>query len=330
MKDYMKELHNTPSDSNSNSLNRREFIKLSGGAAVAMTVPNLGMSRSVADMPLRPLGKTGEKISMLTLGGHHIGLPEVSEEQSIEIIRTAVDEGVNLLDNAWRYHKGRSEELMGKALKDGYRDKVLLMTKFTERTLDGIKRQLEESLKRLGTDRIDLMQFHHVAHQAGVVDAIYKNGLPEWAMEQRDQGVFKFIGFTGHCHPQPLIDMIERGFEWDTIQFPVNIGDHHQEISFERDLMPLAVEKNISVLAMKTNGFGLIGKSGVATPGECIRYALSLPIASVVSGMDTLKILKENIASAKSFKPFSEKELAELRERAKNTDKQLEHYRKDI
>lgn len=330
MKDYMEESHNTPPDSNRNSLNRRKFIKLSGGAAVVVAVPTLGKGMSTADMPMRTLGKTGEKISMLTIGGYHVGIPEVSEEQSVEIIRTAVDEGVNLLDNAWSYHKGRSESLMGKALKDGYRDKVLLMTKFTARTLDGIKRQLEESLKRLGTDRIDLMQFHHVAHKAGVVDAIYKNGLPEWAMEQRDQGVFKYIGFTGHCHPQPLIDMIERGFEWDTIQFPVNIGDHHQKISFERDLMPLAVEKNIGILAMKTNGYGLIGKSGVATPAECIRYALSLPTTTVVSGIDTLKILKENISSAKSFEPYSEEELTELRGRAKNTDKQLEHYRKDL
>ena len=317
MKDYMEESHNTPPDANPNSLNRREFMKLSGSAAVVVGVPTLGKSTSTAGMPMRTLGKTGEKISMLTIGGYHIGIPEVSEEQSIEIIRTAVDEGVNLLDNAWRYHKGRSESLMGKALKDGYRDKVLLMTKFTERTLDGIKRQLEESLQRFDTDRIELMQFHHVAHKAGVVDAIYKNGLLDWAMEQRDQGVFKYIGFTGHCHPQPLIDMINRGFEWDTIQFPVNIGDHHQEISFERDLMPLAVEKNIGILAMKTNGFGLIGKSGVATPAECIRYALSLPTASVVSGIDTLKILKENITSTKAFEPYSEEDLTELRERAK-------------
>ncbi len=330
MKDYMEEKRDTSSEAMTHAINRRDFVKLSGGAAVSMAVPTLGSARSTSDMPLRTLGRTGEKISMLTLGGYHIGLPEISEERSIEIIRAAIDGGITLLDNAWRYHDGRSEELMGKALKEGYRDKVLLMTKFPERTLDGIKKQLEESLDRLGTDRIDLMQFHHVAHEAGVVDAIYKNGLLDWAVELRDQGVFKYIGFTGHCHPQPLIDMIKRGFEWDTVQFPVNIGDHHQPISFERKLMPLAVEKNMGILAMKTNGFGLIGKSGVATPAECIRYALSLPTTSVVSGIDTLEILRENITSTKSFEPYSEEELAELRLRSSNTDKELEHYRKDI
>lgn len=328
MEDYSKGYFKKKAD-HSASLKRREFLKLSGATALTIAASPMVRCQSTAGMPMRTLGKTGEKVSMLTLGGYHIGTSDVSDEQSVEIIRTAIDEGVNFLDNAWEYHKGRSESLMGKALKDGYRDKILVMTKFPDRSLDGIKRQLEASLKRMDIDRIDVMQFHHVAHKPEAVDAIHKNGLLEWAMEQRDQGVFKYIGFTGHSHPRPMIDMINRGFEWDTIQFPVNIGDHHQEVSFERDLMPLAVEKNIGILAMKTNGFGLIGESGIATPAECIRYALSLPVSTVVSGIDALKFLRENIAAAQAFTPYSEEDLAELRGRAKNTDKQLEHYRSD-
>ena len=330
MKDYGKKHFDNKIDHGPTQFNRRDFLKTGASAAVMTAVIPASLKKD-AQMPMRVLGRTGEKVSVLTIGGHHIGAKDVPEDVAINIIRTAIDEGVNFLDNAWSYQQGRSEERMGKALKDGYREKVLIMTKLMARTVDDANKQMETCLKRWDLDRVDLMQFHAIASDDGMdgVDAVYKKGLIEWAMKQREQGVFKYIGFTGHSDPRPHIEMIRRGFEFDTVQCPVNIGDHHQEVSFEKDLLPLAVEKNIGILAMKTNGFGLIGKSGVATPAECIRYALTLPVSTVVSGIDSMKILRENIATAKAFVPFSKDEKDEILARANNTTEQLEHYRKE-
>ena len=328
MKDYSEKHFGEKPDHSKTPFNRRDFLKLSAGAALAAAVAPTVIAKGTK-MPMRTLGRTGEKISVLTIGGHHVGAKSVPEEVGINIVRTAIDEGVNFLDNAWSYQNGRSEKLMGKALKDGYRKKVLIMTKLMARSVEEAKNQMETSLKRWNLDSVDLMQFHAVSRDGmNVVDDVYKNGLIEWAMEQRDQGVFKYIGFTGHSNPKPLAEMIRRGFKFDTAQFPVNIGDHHQEVSFEREVLPLCIENNIGILAMKTNGFGLIGKSGVATPSECIRYALSQPITTVVSGIDSMKILRENLAAAKAFTPLSVSEKSELLARSKNTSKKLEHYRK--
>jgi predicted aldo/keto reductase-like oxidoreductase len=328
MEDYSGKNIGEKPDHSKTPFKRRDFLKLSAAAAMAATVAPTVIAQETK-MPLRPLGRTGENISVISIGGSHMGASGVPEEIGINIVRTAIDEGVNFLDNAWTYHRGRSEERMGKALKDGYRKKVLIMTKLMARNVEDAKRQMEASLKRWDLDSVDLMQFHAVARDGmNVVDDVYNKGLIEWAMEQRDQGVFKYIGFTGHCDPKPLAEMIRRGFEFDTAQFPVNIGDHHQEVSFEREVMPLCIENNIGVIAMKTNGYGLIGKSGVATPAECIRYALSQPIATVVSGIDSMKILHENLAAAKAFSPLSASENSELLARAKNTTEKLEHYRR--
>ncbi|MEQ9286275.1 MAG: aldo/keto reductase [Cyclobacteriaceae bacterium] len=328
MEDYSDKHLGKKPDHGPTPFNRRDFLKLGASAAVGAAIAPTSVGAK-GKMPMRKLGKTGEKVSVLTLGGFHVGHKDVPEDVAINIIRTAIDEGVNFLDNAWSYHSGRSEELMGKALKDGYRKKVLIMTKLMARSVDEAKQQLETSLNRWDLDRVDLLQFHAVSRdKMNVVDDVYKKGLIEWAVEQRSQGVFKYIGFTGHSDPKPLAEMIRRGFEFDTAQFPVNIGDHHQEVSFERTVLPLCIEKNIAVLGMKTNGMGLIGKSGVATPAECIRYALSQPISTVVSGIDSMKILRENLAAAKSFTPMSESEKAEILLRSKNTTEKLEHYRK--
>ncbi|MFT7034031.1 MAG: putative aldo/keto reductase-like oxidoreductase [Cyclobacteriaceae bacterium] len=328
MEDYGKKHFDEKPDHKPTPFNRRDFIKLSTTAAVAAVVTPIAIAKSTK-MPLRTLGRTGEKISVLTLGGHHLGQKDVPEEVAINIIRTAIDEGVNFLDNAWSYQQGRSEERMGKALKDGYRKKVLIMTKLMARSVEEAKTQLETSVKRWDLDSVDLMQFHAVSRDGmNVVDDVYNKGLIEWAMEQRDQGVFKYIGFTGHSNPKPLAEMMRRGFEFDTMQCPVNIGDHHQDVSFEKEVLPMAVERNIGILAMKTNGFGLIGKSGVATPAECIRYALDQPISTLVSGVDSMKILWENLAAAKAYTPFTKEEKEALLARAKNTTEKLEHYRK--
>ncbi len=159
------------------------------------------------------------------------------------------------------------------------------------------------------------------------MEAVYDEGLIEWAENQRSQGVFRYIGFTGHTDPQPMIDMIERGFPWDTIQMPINIADHHRELSFEKDVLPLALENEIGILAMKTNCFGELGKSGIASPVEGLRYAMSQPVSTVVSGIDTLEILEENLALFQNFTPMNEEELSEIRARASGKMDELEKYR---
>jgi predicted aldo/keto reductase-like oxidoreductase len=256
-------------------------------------------------------------------------MESLSDEQGIEIIRAAIDRGVNFLDNAHVYNDGRSETLMGLALRDGYREKVLLMTKLRDRTLEGVKQQLEVSLERFGLDSFDLMQFHNVGQQEGDADAIYSNGLVEWAEEQRSQGVFKYIGFTGHADPIVLIDMIERGFTWDTVQMPLNPGDHHRAVSFEKDVLPLAREKGIGIIGMKSNGYGWMGNSGIATPAEGLRYAMSLPVGTVVSGIDTLEIMEENVGVFHQFTPMAEAEKTELLARCQGQSDVIEkHYRR--
>lgn len=307
--------------------NRREFVKNVSSAALAASIfPLTGSATTDSVVEKRVLGRTGEMVSIMGIGGFHIGKDEVSDEVSIEIMRKSIDNGINFMDNAWSYQKGRSEELMGRALKDGYRKKVLLMTKMRARTVDGVKEQLETSLKRFQLDSFDLMQFHAIGNVDGDVDAIYNSGLIEWAEDMRSQGVFKYIGFTGHADAEALVDMINRGYPWDTIQMPINVGDVHREIGFQKDVLPLAIEKNIGVIAMKTNGFGNLGSSGIATPVEGLRYAMSLPISTAVSGIDSLEILNENLTLAKNFKAMSESEKSELIARSKGKSDEIEHY----
>ncbi len=320
--------------------NRREFVKGMSSLALGAGLVQVGCKEGKEDsksaesqpksFPKRRLGKTGEEVSILTLGGYHLGDRPVPDVTAIEIIRNAIDAGINFMDNAWYYFDGRSETLMGQALQDGYRDKVLLMTKFNNRTLDGIKKQLEDSLKRLRVDSFDLMQFHSVGDRDGDVDLIYNNKLPEWAEEMRSQGVFKYIGFTGHADPKTLRDMIERGFPWDTMQMVINPGDHHRNVSFEEHVLPLAVEKDIGVIAMKTNAFGRISKSGLATAADGIRYALSLPVSTVCSGMDSLEILEENLKVYHHYTPMEEEEKSALLARFEGKSDMIATHRKKV
>jgi aryl-alcohol dehydrogenase-like predicted oxidoreductase len=317
--------------------NRREFVKGMSGLAMGAGLVQVGCKDSKESsesteskpksFPKRKLGKTGEEVSILTLGGYHLGDRPVPDVTAIEIVRRAIDEGINFLDNANYYFAGRSETLMGRALQDGYREKVLLMTKFNDRTLDGIKKQLEESLQRFGLDSFDLMQFHSVGDRDGDVDLIYNNKLPEWAEEMRSQGVFKYIGFTGHADPAALRDMIERGFPWDTVQMVLSPADHHRRLSFEEHVLPLAVEKNIGVIAMKTNSFGRLSKSGYGTAPEGLRYALSLPVSTVCSGMDSLEILEENMKVFHHYTPMTEQEKTDLLARCKGKSNELDTHR---
>jgi len=315
-----------------NKSNRRVFVKHISGLTLGMSLfPWAVKAREVSEYPKRVLGRTGEKVSILTMGGFHVGDPSIPDDVAIQIIRTSIDNGVNFMDNAWVYKKGRAETIMGRALKDGYRKKVLLMTKFMARTVEDAKVQLETSLKRFDLDSFDLMQFHSIGTNDGDVDAIYNKGMIEWAEEQRSQGVFKYIGFTGHTDPKAHIDMIQRGYPWDTVQMPLNLGDYHRAVSYQKDVLPLAVENNIGVIGMKSNGFGQLGESGIASPVEGLRYVMSLPVATVVSGIDSLSILEENVNMFHNFTPLTMKERKELHTRSEGqSDVIEEHYRRKI
>lgn len=308
---------------------RRDFFKTLTGLAVSLPLLSfLPDANRKKELPMRVLGRTGEKVSLISIGGFHVGDPSVSEDEAISIIRTAIDRGVNFMDNAWSYKNGRSEELMGLALKDGYRKKVLLMTKIMARTVEEAKIQMETSLKRFKLDNVDLLQFHAVGNRLDDVDRIYNDGIIKWAEDQRSQGVFKYIGFTGHHDPQIFIDMIKRGYPWDTVQMPLNIADHHRELSFEKHVLPLALENNIGIIGMKSNGMGRLGNSKIATPTEGLRYSMSLPVSTVVSGIDSMKILEENLALCADFKPLPDDEKAELLARSVGKLNVIEHYRR--
>lgn len=309
---------------------RREFVKTMSvvGAGAAFLPLGKALGAAHTTIPKRKLGKTGEEVSILGLGGFHIGLKEVEEEAAIRIIREAIDAGVNFLDNAWTYQEGRSELRMGKAIKDGYREKVLIMTKLMARDLEEAKKQFEVALGRFDVEMIDLMQFHAIGYKDSDVDDIYRTGMIQWAEDLRSQGLIRFIGFTGHSDPLALKEMIERGYDWDTIQMPLNLGDYHRNVSFTKDVLPLALEKEIAVLAMKTNGGGKLAESGYATPAEGLRYAMSLPVATAISGIDTMDILKENLSVAKSFRQMSEAEVEDFLSRGKGNSDRLEGYRR--
>lgn len=312
-------------------LARRGFLKWSATAAV-LTVTGAEQNGPELQngMPCRVLGRTGEKVSLLCLGGAHIGLPQVSEEDGIRIIRTAIDEGVNFLDNAWEYNGGLSEERMGRALKDGYRDKVFLMTKHKGRDKASAQRQLEDSLRRLDVDVIDLWQFHEIV-QPDLPGRIYGEGALDVALEAKAQGKIRYIGFTGHHFPAYLVEMIERGFEWDTIQMPLNVFDHHFR-SFEHEVLPRALDKGIGVIAMKALGGSpgeIPNRSKAASVEECLRYTMSLPVATVCSGIDSIDVLRQNLAIAKSFQPITAQERAALlaRTRADAAEGAYEPYK---
>ncbi|MCC6486888.1 MAG: aldo/keto reductase [Candidatus Hydrogenedentes bacterium] len=309
-------------------LARRDFLKLTTATAVGMTLAAPALPAETRNgMPYRTLGKTGELVSLLCVGGYHIGVP--SEDESIRIMRTAVDEGVNFFDNAWQYHDGLSEERMGKALKDGYRDKVFLMTKHKGRDRATAQQHLEDSLRRLQVDVIDLWQFHEVVFEDEPAK-IYENGAIDFALEAKAQGKIRYIGFTGHRFPSIHAEMIDRGFAWDTVQMPLNVFDHHFR-SFEQTVLPKATEKNMGIIGMKTCGGtpGNIPGTQAATPAECLRYAMNLPVSSVASGMASLDHLKANIATAKTFKPMEPQEVAALLERSRGPagDGQHEPYK---
>jgi uncharacterized protein len=295
------------------NIDRRKFLKLSAATTAAVSLGTISLSaESRNEIPYRKLGKTGLEVSLLAIGGHTIGVEELSEKESIKIMRTAIDEGVNFFDNAWDYHDGRSEERMGKALQDGYREKIILMTKHHGRNPEVAKQHLEDSLRRLKTDVIDVWQFHEI-DEDWEIDSIYSSGVLDFALKAKQEGKIKHIGFTGHYRPAMHLEMIYRGFDWETIQMPINLLDQHF-LSFSRNVLPVAVKKNIGVIAMKTLAGppGVIHKEGIAKAEEAIRFAMTLPVSTVCSGIDSMEILKKNLKTACEFKPMTKEEISSL------------------
>jgi predicted aldo/keto reductase-like oxidoreductase len=265
------------------------------------------------EMLYRKLGSTGEEVSLVGIGGFHIGGVKDADEAT-RIVRTGVDRGITFLDNSWDYHDGESERRMGRALKDGYRDKVFLMTKIDGRTRDSAAKQIDESLERLGADHVDLMQFHEII-QLDAPDRIFREGAWEAMQAAKKAGKVRFIGFTGHKDPVVHLRMLDaakqHGVHFDTVQMPVNIMDAHFR-SFTHEVLPRLVAEKIGPLAMKPFGSPFIVeevlRSGVAKPIELLHYVMSLPVAVVITGIDSLKILDQACEAVRTFKPLSPEE----------------------
>ncbi len=273
------------------------------------------MQRSDAQVPRRPLGRTGEEVSIIGLGGFHIGKPELPEEDSVRLIRAAIDAGITFMDNAWDYHHGESERRMGRALRDGYRDRVFLMTKVDGRDRRSARQQLDESLERLQTDHLDLLQFHEVIRGTDPERVFAEGGALEAAIEAKDEGLVRYIGFTGHKHPDihnGMLDLAERyNFHFDTVQMPLNLLDAHFE-SFERKVLPRLVGGGFGVLGMKPICSGRLLDSGIVKATDCLRYALSLPTDVVITGCESMEVLSQALTVARNFRPLSEDERSHL------------------
>jgi aryl-alcohol dehydrogenase-like predicted oxidoreductase len=266
-------------------------------------------------MQYRTLGRTGERVSVIGLGGWHLALPNVDEQLSLRIVRRAIDEGVTFLDNSWDYNEGASEIRMGTALRDGYRDKVFLMTKIDGRSRREAARQLDESLRRLQTDHIDLAQHHEVIRFDDPHRVFDDEGANAALVEARQAGKVRYIGFTGHKDPQIHLHMLEvasdHDFTFDAAQMPLNVMDAHYR-SFERLVVPELVKQGIGVLGMKPIGNGIILKSKTATALECLRYALNLPTSVVITGCDSMQVLEQALDVGETFQPMSDAEVNAL------------------
>jgi aryl-alcohol dehydrogenase-like predicted oxidoreductase len=262
-------------------------------------------------MIYRTLGSTGEKVSAIGVGGWHLGLKTVDEQLAIRIVRSAIDRGINFLDNSWDYNEGASELRMGKALRDGYRDQAFLMTKIDGRSKKEAARQLDESLRRLGVDYIDLVQHHEIIRFDDPHRIFHAEGAHAALLKAREAGKLRYIGFTGHKDPRIHLHMLEvakeNGFKFDTVQMPLNVMDAHYR-SFEKQVVPELVKLKIGILGMKSMANGILLKSKTVTPVECLHYALSLPTSVVITGIDSMEILDQAFAAAESFHPLSDDE----------------------
>ncbi len=296
-------------------MTRRELL----AAALALTAVSSqagksGASAAKGEIPYRMLGSTGEKVSIIGIGGYHLGA-QPSENESIRIVRTAIDNGINFLDNCWDYHEGVSEIRMGKALKDGYRQKAFLMTKIDGRDKKTATDQLDESLKRLQTDIIDLVQIHEIIRMSDPERVFASSGAIEALSSAKQAGKIRYIGFTGHKHPDIHLKMLETGFSYgfpfDTVQLPLNPMDAHYE-SFEKKVLPVLVKHKIGVLGMKPLGAGRLLQSKTVNAADFLRYAMSLPVSVVITGCDSLDVLEQALNVARDFRPLGEDQIAAI------------------
>ncbi|MFW9260338.1 aldo/keto reductase [Nostoc sp. CALU 546] len=275
------------------------------------------MSRSMPnlEMPYRVLGNTGEKVSAIGLGGWHIGLKHIDEQLAIRIVRTAIDRGINFMDNSWDYNGGVSEIRMGKALRDRYRDKAFLMTKIDGRSKKEATRQLDESLQRLQVDYIDLVQHHEIIRYEDPHRIFDKEGANAALIEAREAGKLRYIGFTGHKDPHIHLHTLEvaatYGFKFDTVQMPLNVMDAHYR-SFAKLVLPELVKQNIGVLGMKSLANGILLRSNTVTPIECLHYALNLPTSVVITGIDSMEILEQAFEAVRTFQPMNDEQVRSL------------------
>ncbi|KNZ40490.1 aldo/keto reductase [Acetobacterium bakii] len=267
------------------------------------------------DMIYRTLGSTEEKVSVIGVGGSHISHDEVDEQLSTRIIRTAIDRGINFMDNSWDYSKGASEIRMGKALLNGYREKAFLMTKIDGRSKKDATKQLDESLRRLKVDMIDLVQHHEVIRYDDPTRIFDENGANAALIEAKKAGKIRYIGFTGHKDPKIHLYMLkiaeDCGFTFDTVQMPLNVMDAHYR-SFEKEVLPELISRKIGVLGMKSMGGGILLDSKTVTAIECLHYALNLPISVVITGIDSMKILDQACEAVRTFQPMSAEEVQSL------------------
>jgi aryl-alcohol dehydrogenase-like predicted oxidoreductase len=270
------------------------------------------------DIPLRPLGATGEMVSALGLGGYHIGKLK-NEREAIRIVHAAIEGGVTFMDNAWEYQDGRAETVMGKALR-GRREQVFLMTKLCThgRGKREAMRQLEQSLRRLRTDVLDLWQIHECVYDNDPDRHFADNGAVEALDQAKRDGKVRFVGFTGHKHPDIHIAMLKHDYAFDSCQLPLNCFDASFR-SFEEQVLPILVRRGIAALGMKSlSGDGRQVKQKAVTAQEALRYAMSLPVATTISGMDSMKVLRQNLRIAQGFKPMSRRQMDILRRRIRN------------
>jgi aryl-alcohol dehydrogenase-like predicted oxidoreductase len=305
----------------SGGVTRREFLEMGVVATLGAGAEKIAWAADTKnEVPRRTLGRTGEKVSIVGLGGYHIG-HQKDEQESIRIIRTALDGGINFMDNCWDYNGGESEVRMGKALRDGYRQRAFLMTKIDGRTKQAAAQQLEESLKRLQTDHIDLLQIHEVIRMEDPDRVFAASGGLEALVAAREAGKIRYIGFTGHKSPDIHLKMLQvadaHQFHFDTVQMPLNVMDAHYN-SFQRKVLPVLVKKEIGVLGMKPMGDGIILRSKTVEPMECLHYSMSLPTSVVITGCDSVKLVEQAVTAAKTFKPMNEMQIATLLAKTKD------------
>ena len=322
-------------------ISRRKFLKQTSGSLALGVVASQGLARPIlaaaqaaesasktqqsemreGDMVYRRLGRTGEKVSVIGLGGYHLGKPQLSDEESINIVRAAIDQGITYMDNCWDYNGGNSELRLGKALRDGYRAKVFLMTKIDGRTRQEAERQIDESLTRLQTDHVDLMQHHEIIRMEDPDRLFAEGGSQEAMLKAQKAGKIRYIGFTGHKDPLVHLRMLdmaeEHGFHFDAVQMPLNVMDAHFR-SFEDQVLPVLLKNGIGVEAMKTFGDPFILQSRTVQPIECLHYSMTLPTSVVITGIDSRQVLDQALEAARTYQPMTKEQIAALLARTRD------------